>query len=204
MVSEFLLENSYVLLHFLELVSCFMMWTIWQQGFFQANITLLFLQILFSVCLCSCLKYMLFCFPRLWTVLLARLDASVKHIAVSVNVGDTEILTSRKVAFPNKIVKGKNVLRMIHHLLRWLYCIFSSSDCFSTVNECHAFLLIMRNLPKIKGMKLELCTLQIALWQCAEVRSWGSTPEQVFISATELWLHLGQFTLSVAFFPKVE
>lgn len=49
---------------------------------------------------------------------LARLDASVKYIAISINVHDTGILTSRKVAFPNKIVKGKNVLQVIHHLLR--------------------------------------------------------------------------------------
>lgn len=49
---------------------------------------------------------------------LARLDASVKYIAISISVHDTGILTSRKVAFPNKRVKGKNVLQVIHHLLR--------------------------------------------------------------------------------------
>lgn len=61
---------------------------------------------------------MVFCFPGLLTVPLARLDASVKHLAISINVHDAGILTSRKVAFPNKIVKGKNVLQVIHHLLR--------------------------------------------------------------------------------------
>lgn len=61
---------------------------------------------------------MLFYFPGLLTVPLARLDAHVKHIAISVNMHDTGILISRKVGLPNKTVKRKNVLQVIHHLLR--------------------------------------------------------------------------------------
>lgn len=62
------------------------------------------LWVLFSVCLCLlCLKCILL-FPSVVTVLLARLDASVKHIAISVNVYG--ILTSRKVVFLSKIAKG--------------------------------------------------------------------------------------------------
>jgi len=112
------MQNSHVLLHFLQLVSYFMMWMIRQQGLLQANTSLPSLQIQFSVCLCLlCLKYMGFYFPGLLTVLLARLDGSVKHVAISVNVHDTGISTSRKVAFLNEVVKRKNVLQVIHHLL---------------------------------------------------------------------------------------
>lgn len=49
---------------------------------------------------------------------LARLGAGVKHMTISVKPHGTGILTPRKVAVPNKIVKGKNVLPVIHRLLR--------------------------------------------------------------------------------------
>lgn len=71
---------------------------------------------------------------------LARLDSGVKHIAMSINMHDTIILTCRKVESPNKI--GEGCFASDSSFIEIIYLLFFEVLLCSTVNERQAFLLI--------------------------------------------------------------
>lgn len=71
---------------------------------------------------------------------LARLDSGVKHIAMSINMHDTVILTCRKVGSPNKI--GEGCFASDSSFIEIIYLLFFEVLLCSTVNERQAFLLI--------------------------------------------------------------